>query len=238
MGRGGLHAAVVGRLLDIPRVYVPRLGGVFCALGMLNSDIRHDFVRSYVQSAAQAEPRTIDDNMDELFGEVRTVLDREGFRGADTYFEREIDLRYEEQQWDVRVRLPATGQWDWSGVRSDFEKEYDRLFGHVQPEAPLEVVKLRVTGYGRISIPHQAEGRTADNPPEPYETRPVYLEPENDGRETPIYRGQDLFSGHALRGPLIIEEATTTILVGPHDHLTVDRAGNYVIDLPKEDPTS
>jgi N-methylhydantoinase A len=237
-GAGGLHVAVVGRLLEIPRVYVPRLGGVFCALGMLNSDIRHDVVRSYIQSTAQAVPHTIDDNMDELLEEVRAVLDREGFRGEDAYFEREIDLRYEEQQWDVRVRLPATGQWDWSSVRSDFEKEYDRLFGHVQPEAPLEVVKLRLTGYGRISIPQPAEGRTADHPPEPYEIRPVYMDPENDERETPIYRGQDLFFGHALQGPLIIEEETTTILVGPRDRLSVDRAGNYMIDLRKENSTS
>ena len=174
--------------------------------------------------------------MDELLGEVRAVLDREGFRDDDAYFEREIDLRYQGQQWDVRVRLPAAGQWDWSSVQADFEREYDRLFGHVQPQSPLEIVKLRVTGSGRLSIPRGgATGRRAETPPEPYETRRVYLDPETGEREIPIYRGREMLPGHVIEGPLIVEEATTTILVGPHDRLSVDNAGNYAVELPRKD---
>jgi N-methylhydantoinase A len=52
--------------------------------------------------------------------------------------------------------------------------------------------------------------------------------------EVPIYRGNQLAPGHGFTGPAIVEEQTTTVLIGAGDALTVDAAGNFVIDLARE----
>ena len=46
---------------------------------------------------------------------------------------------------------------------------------------------------------------------------------------TPVYRGVDLLPGHRLDGPLLVEEQTTTVVVGPQDRLEVLASGDLFI---------
>ncbi len=47
-GAGPMHGAGIGRLLGCREVYVPRLSGVYCALGILHTDVRHDYVQVHL----------------------------------------------------------------------------------------------------------------------------------------------------------------------------------------------
>ncbi|MCK4449823.1 MAG: hypothetical protein KAX26_04445 [Anaerolineae bacterium] len=49
--------------------------------------------------------------------------------------------------------------------------------------------------------------------------------------DTPIYDGSKLQAGNRIKGPAIIEEVTTTIIVCPNDLAKVDRLGNVVIEV-------
>ena len=229
-GAGALHIAEVARGLGCRRAYVPRVAGVFCALGMLNSDVRHDFVRSRLTQVEGTDPAGITRDFEALEASAKATLARERFADKDIDFERELDLRYRGQQWDVRVRLPA-GAFLWSDVRREFEAEYARLFGHTQPGAPLEVVNLRLAAFGRLRKPALKARASSSAPAVPRETRKVWLVGENVWRDVPIYTGAALFAGHALQGPLVVEEETTTILLSATDKLVVDAAGNYLIDI-------
>ena len=73
-----------------------------------------------------------------------------------------------------------------------------------------------------------------DKPVAPIETRPVYAESVGEFLDTPVYRGADLHHGQSFAGPAIIEEATTTILVGPEDHVSIDALNNYLINFGTE----
>jgi N-methylhydantoinase A len=234
-GAGGLHGAAVGRALGCRTVYVPRLAGVLCAFGMLNSDVRHDYVRSWVRLLADAEPAEVEARFADLAETARRTLEREGFARGRTRIERELDLRYRDQQWDVRVRLAPEATPDWARVRADFERAYERLYGHLQPETPIEIVKLRLIGFGLLPERPIAFLDPVSGAPEPVERRPVYIDETWRVRETPIYSGADLRPGHRLAGPLVVEEATTTILAGRGDVLEVDRAGNYLIRIGDRD---
>ena len=229
-GAGGLHGAAVGRMLGCHKVCVPRLAGVLCALGMLNSDVRHDYVRAFRRPLQDADAREIDELFARMIDEARAALRREGFGENDTRFEREFDLCYHDQQWDIRVRL-ADGALHLPSVRRDFEDQYDRLYGHRQPETAVEIVKLRLTGFGAIQPPATAIYASATAEPVPVEHRPVYADEEWKARDMPIYSGRDLKPGHRVPGPLVVEEETTTVFVGPHDRLEIDAAGNYLIVL-------
>jgi N-methylhydantoinase A len=64
----------------------------------------------------------------------------------------------------------------------------------------------------------------------------VHLDERRGRGLVPVYRGAALRPGHRLRGPLLVEEQTTTIFVGADDTLEVDAAGDYLIHLRKAAP--
>ena len=229
-GAGPLHGVTIGRLLGCPRVYIPRLAGVFCALGMLNSEVRHDYVRVHLARLDTADK----ERMEAIFGELekqgRETLAAEGFAPRETRLLRALDLRYIGQQWEINVPL-ASGPFDMSAIRRDFEGQHERMFGHIQPGGIIEITMLRVTGEGSLPPLTPASAESVAEMAEPAERRPVWVD-ETTGRvEVPVYEGDNLRPGSRIVGPAIINEQTTTTLIGIGDRLLVDAADNFVIDL-------
>jgi N-methylhydantoinase A len=230
-GAGPMHGSPVARMLGCRRVYVPRQAGAFCALGMLYSDIRQDFMRVHLAELLDCDMAALRNAYDGLIAEARRTLDEEGLSGAAARIEREMDLRYRGQQWSVRVPVSGEGDVDVGAVKSAFEAEHDRLYGHVQPMSVIEITQLRVVARGVLSPPTPAHPDPAATPANPFETRPVYLDARTGWAQTRVYRGTDLTAGHEIAGPTLIEEQTTTVLVGAGDTLRVDASGNFEIEL-------
>src|SRR5207244_2008266 len=59
-GAGPLHANALARDLDIPTVLTPPSPGIASALGMLMTDIKHEFVTTRRQVLAQLQPAALD----------------------------------------------------------------------------------------------------------------------------------------------------------------------------------
>ena len=47
-GAGPMHGAEVARALGCKRALLPRAAGAFCALGMLQSDVRQDYLQVFL----------------------------------------------------------------------------------------------------------------------------------------------------------------------------------------------
>jgi N-methylhydantoinase A len=230
-GAGPLHGPSTARLLGSPTLYVPRLAGVFCAFGMCNSDLRHDYVRSWLQDLdANAVPR--DDKLECAFGEMqakaREVLNREGFSGSKAVLQRAYDLRYFGQQWTVAVECPSTNV---SIIRDAFEEMYQRLFGYVQAAGAIEIVNLRLAAIGKLDPLEVAKAPGARSEPVPHSRRAVWIDKSVGFIDTPVYDGTALTPRQTLIGPAVVEEATTTLLIGVGDTLTMTDAGNYHIAI-------
>jgi len=230
-GAGPMHGASVGRLLGCAKVYIPRLSGAFCAIGMLHSNVRHDLVRVTFAPLDDADPDQLDRRFAEMEADARDMLAADGFDEAASGFARALDLRYRGQQWDVRVPLDD-GRFHADRVRAAFEAEHERLFGHHQPGGHIEITKLRLAAIGRLPPLRPAAAPAATGAPEPLERRPVWIDAATGWREVAVYAGSGLRAGHRLPGPLIVEEETTTLMIGTGDTIEVDAAGNYVVHLP------
>ena len=231
-GAGPMHGASVGRRLGARAVYIPRQAGAFCAIGMQHADVRRDFVHVVMRELNGEAMEAIADGYLRLETQALEALQNEGFDKKDTEFGYELDLHYEGQQWDVGVALKPDATLD--EIRASFEAEYDRQFGHTNPESRINVAKLRVVGIGKLPLLEDPKFDAVDTTPEPIETRPVYAESAGEFLETPVYRGTDLHYGQGFGGPAIIEEATTTILMGPGDRVAVDALNNYIITFEGE----
>ncbi len=124
------------------------------------------------------------------------------------------------------------GAFDPVAVRRAFEREHDRQFGHIQPAGAMEITSLRVLGRGLFQPIAPRQPAPAETAPTPTEVRPVYLDERHGWSEAPVFDGARLRPGHRVDGPLLVQEQTTTVLVGAGEQLGVDAADNFVIDLP------
>jgi N-methylhydantoinase A len=227
-GAGALHAVPVARELGCPNVYIPRLAGVFCAFGMCRTDIREDFLETWLKPLDEEARDAIEHSFGELASLARIRLAASGFSSSDLTFERAFDLRYFGQQWSLQVPMK---DWDVTSIRADFEARHQRQFGHHQPNGKIEIVHLRLVGIARLSRAERLDFRITNNPPVPYEQRSVYLDTRSDFRMLPIYDGNLMRPGQALEGPALIEESNTTILIGMGDRLEIDVSNNFLIHV-------
>jgi N-methylhydantoinase A len=235
-GAGPLHGPATARALGVRRVYVPRLAGVFCALGMCNADIRQDHVRSWLAELDDpADPAlgALGDAVATMRRQAEEALARQGFTGAAAATEISVDLRYPGQQWPITVHCPELMP---SAIRAAFERDYRQLYGYVQEGARIETVNLRVAGIGRVPPLALRPPPGAEAPPRAVATRSVWIGPETGRADTAVYDGAALRPGHRVAGPAIVEEATTTLIVGADDTLTVTGAGNYLIEIGGTEP--
>ena len=228
-GAGPMHGATVGRALGCRRVYVPRHAGAFCALGMLESDIRHDLYRVFDGPLTNEELA----GLQSLFADLKESALAEFSNESDL---KDLDLRfaldlvYKGQMRSVQV--PCTpGADDTDALKKIFETEHRRLYGHIKPITPIRISALRAIAAmpaPGLSVPKFEEQKSA---PEASLTRRVFLDRKHGWQDIPVYRGDDLGAGQKLQGPLIIEEETTTLFAGPDDRVHVDPARNYLIEL-------
>ena len=132
--------------------------------------------------------------------------------------------------WSIQIELPE-GVFDPVATRQSFDADHQRQFGHTQPGGTIEITGLRVTALGLIERTAPKARASVKNSPTPIAERRVSTDQKNDWAVTPVYSGADLTPGFEKSGPLLIEELTTTVYVGPNDRLIVDHGDNFVIDL-------
>lgn len=228
-GAGPMHGTSVARALGCTRVYVPRVAGAFCALGMLHTDVRQDWVRVFAGEVDGVVSEALALPFGEMEAEARRMLRAEGFAPERQRIVRALDLRYPGQQSSLRVEID--GRFDPRAVRAGFEAQHQRLFGHIQPAGRIAIVGLRVAGVGEVEALDPRSPPPGDAPPAAAGTRRTWVDGTHGWMEATVYAGAVLWPGHRLAGPLIVEEATTTVFVGARDTLTVDAAGNFDIAL-------
>ncbi|WP_170964440.1 hydantoinase/oxoprolinase family protein [Natronomonas salsuginis] len=229
-GAGPVHACNVAAELEIDEVVFPNRPGVLSALGLLVSDIRHEHVRSLVETVDRVDPGEIEAGIDELIERADSELESEGVATSDRAFEVSFDAMYEGQAHYLNVPYPnrtVTGA-DLDELAAAFESAHDHQYGFVDDRNPIELVNLRVTAVGSTPTPPATEtGSTTARTPTPVGHREVVLGAD-ERVETAYYDRNDLEAGHEIEGSAVVESDNTTIWLPPAFDGTVDGYGNLV----------
>ncbi len=235
-GAGPLHASAVAGELGIRHVVIPRVPGVFSSFGMLFSDLRYDYVRTWFTRLDDAPFDQIEAVYGELEDQGRAAIAATTVNASEITVARAADMRYVGQEHAVTVDLPmavfASG--DREAIKTYFDDMHELRYGTSAPAERAEIVSLRSTVTGIMAKPPLE--RVADGGAEPDEaaftgTRSAYFTEIGAFADTPTYDREALKAGNRIAGPALIEEHASTTVLLPGDAMTVDTFGNLVIEV-------
>jgi N-methylhydantoinase A len=236
-GAGPAYAVEMARVLGMQRVLVPMHPGLFCSIGLLAGDVQYDEVRTYTQ-ADRLDPAAVDAMFNEMGLAIATTLERNGHGHQRVELARYADVHYAGQSSELRVPMSpgSVGEGDLQKLRSDFDAEHERTYGHRGDGQRMEIAALRVratvqTGdvdrerlFAEAASPQGAvrsEGRGS---------RQAYFGAQHGVLETPIVDRHEL-GAQPLGGPLIIEEMDATTVIPPGATAVRDNFGNILIEV-------
>jgi N-methylhydantoinase A len=227
-GAGPLHAARIAKELGMAGVVVPLYPGVYSAMGLLMSDVKHDYIRSKLSPLAKVNEAQVAKVFNELQVHALRDLKAENFRDDQVGVERALDMRYAGQGYEITV--PCDENLNLVALRRQFDDSHKQMFGHTAPEEPVEIVSYRLRGIGRVppvKLPsYRAQGIALKEALR--ETRKARF--GGVTVDCPVYQRDRLDVGHRFDGPAIIDQLDATTVIPPGHSARVDEFKNILIN--------
>jgi len=232
-GAGPVHANRLAAELDMPTALIPMSPGTTSAMGLLVTDIKHDYSVALIQRVDQLDLEAGKTSFGDLKTQGEMALRREGVSQEEMTFVYEADMRYVGQSYELTIPLPdgELGATDLPGILSKFHSEHERSYGFQASEEPVEFVALRLTAIGKIVRPKMREipQNGQDVSLALKEPRPAYFAEVGGFVDCSIYDRYKLEPGHEIQGPAIVEEVDSTTVIHPGYRAVADKFGNLFL---------
>jgi len=230
-GAGSLHALEMAEDLQILKVIVPLIPGATSAWGLLMSDFRHDFTRTYFRRVGELDLAHLNMVYYQMETEALSKMKEEKVAGKDTFLVRTAKVRYFGQGYEIEVVLPggeitpaALAQ-----VQQSFHQAHEDCYGYQLPEAETALVNIGVSAIGKLPRPELATYpiQYPDASQAVKRRRRVFM--HGDYKKAIIYDRYQLEPGNVFFGPAIVEQSDTTTLIWEGQKCEVDRYKNLII---------
>ena len=232
-GAGPMHATALARELGIPEVIVPARPGITNALGCVVADMKHDFVRT-----VNSPLNNVD--MDEIIGILKAqskegteLIQKEPVSVEEIKVVHSFDMQFVGQTHILNVFL-STYDLSHQVVQSAFDEAYYGRFRVRLPEIRAQIVNVKTTVMGRrtgicLDGLIDASGRVESLEMAQNGARPVWF--NGDWQNTKIFNREALPLSAKIKGPAILEQMDTMVLIEPGDEAISDKNGNILISL-------
>ena len=187
-------------------VVVPLYPGVYSAMGLLMSDVKHDYIRSKLSPLAKVN----EDGSSPRYSPSLQAQAMRDLQGGE--FPRRSDRHRTRARHALRRARatrspsPAHDGLDLAALRRTFDDSHKQMFGHTAPEEPVEIVSYRLRGIGRVppvTLPsYRPQGLALKDALR--ETRKARF----DGvtLDCPVYQRDRLDVGVRFDGPAIVDQ--------------------------------
>jgi N-methylhydantoinase A len=234
-GGGALHALELAEELRIPRVIIPTHAAVFSAWGMLLTDIRRDYTLTALCTLGPDVAATLGRQFAEMQQRARQDFAATGMNEAEMTFAHFADLRYVGQEHTVKVPvdLAALGQRDGvAALAGRFHADHETRYTYRLPAAGIEVVNYHLVASVHVvkPKPQLRPAGTAQVGDTLLGRRQVFFEHHGE-LSAAVHDGARLEPGMQLRGPAVVQDAASSLVLPPRHSLSVDSYGNFIIDL-------
>jgi N-methylhydantoinase A len=218
-GAGPLHAAAMADDLEMPRIVVPRAGGVLSALGLVSAGRRRDRARTVLIGGDALTQERVESEIAQVQAEALKGLATESAEAR-----AELGLRYRGQSFELRVTAPSPCSPEF--LREAFEQEHERRYGYRDPELAIELVTIAVAAVAAApELGLEARGHGAN---ELVQSERVAT---FGGEALParVLRGEP-DAGTRAEGPCIFELPETTLVLPPGWSAVVDADGTIICE--------
>ena len=238
VGAGGATAAHITFLageMGIDTVILPKLASGLCAFGQIISDVKYNYMATSplrLEGSAYASINRLFEQIEEQ-GVKHLVAD--GFAKSAIRIERSLDMRYVGQVHECTVEIGNFGNdaRALEKVKNAFHKRHEELYTYSEPHNAVEVVNIESTLYGHVDKPQPPRVKKgAPAAKAVVGRRKAIFAADGKLVNTPVYDGSKLGAGATIKGPSIIEEVTTTIVIEPKWSARLD-AQRFVRDHPE-----
>jgi len=234
-GAGPLHAAAIVRQVGIGQVIIPPAPGLTSALGLLATDLRHDFTRQIMRPLRGLNPATVTTAIAEMREEAIVLLRQESVPEADMHFRPVVDLRYIGQSFNLGLSLldgPVTAV-ALQEVAAQFHAAHKEAYGFASEGEPLMMVAIHLIATGAVARPAIAPAAPggADAAEALKSRRKVHFREAGGRVDCAIYDRVRLRAGNIIAGPAIIEQMDTTTLVPPGAEIRSDASGVLIMTV-------
>ncbi|HLC25843.1 MAG TPA: hydantoinase/oxoprolinase family protein [bacterium] len=241
-GAGPLHAVAIASELSISRVVIPPAPGNFSALGMLFTQLRHDYVRTcFHPSFANTDLGQIESVFRDMQKEAERTLGAEGAIQGTLHVTRTLDLRYRGQEYTLPIQLPEgpLNEEKRRTIRELFDAHHQARYRHHAKAEDIQIVNARISAVGKVSQDEVAQldrigelsfrssrPRAVDGP----KFRRVCFELSTGFSPCPVYDRETLNPNQQIPGPALIDEATSTTVIPPGWDAKVGAGGCLIIE--------
>ncbi|UPY35667.1 hydantoinase/oxoprolinase family protein [Sediminicoccus sp. KRV36] len=233
-GGGPVHGYHLARKLGIRRIIVPPEAGVASALGLLTAPPRVDRVATLGRRLLAWKAAELEAAFGELEADARAVLARGGWADDAPAPERVVDARCVGQGAHMPVTLPPapwpSGDAALHGMITEaFTAAYQERFRRPPPAVAIDLVHARVvlrgasTGLALPGAKRSWEG--------PAVTHQREVLAGGISATADIYSRGGLRPGFSASGPALVEEAGSTLVIGPGGRFSVLESGNILVEV-------
>jgi len=214
-GAGAQHACSIAKSLGIKRILIHRYASILSAYGLSLADVVFDVQEPAAVTFSPTALPDLQKRFATLEAKCKTELVRQGFADEMIQVEYLLNLRYSGTDTSLMILKPL------HDFKFDdaFVAQYKQEFGFTLPDRDIIVDDVRVRGIGKTT--HEKALSVYDElsslklvPVDPnlvMTTTNAYF--EGGRRPTPVYDLETLGPGSQLRGPAIIVEPNSVIVV-------------------------
>jgi N-methylhydantoinase A len=232
-GAGPLHASDLALELGVPKVLVPARPGITNAVGCSVADVRHDFVRTVNKSLSEVDMGDISAIFLEQERNGKETIEGEKIAVEEIKVLRDIDMQFQGQTHILTIEVDSSSV-SRDALHDKFAKAYwDRFSVSLEEIRPM-VVNVHTAVIGKrkpIALKDLLDSDTQSKTPEAAQTGERNVWFEGNPEKTMIYQREALPMGVTIRGPAVIEQLDTTLIINPTDSFVVDSFGNIVLTI-------
>jgi N-methylhydantoinase A len=231
-GGGPVHGGALTLELDLARMIVPEAPGVLSAFGLLVSDVELEQVATLSGRAAQIDDEQVAGALAELERRGAEQMRSDGVPLDRVLVRRLAEVRYAGQSYELAVPMASDGSAGLTeSVAAAFHDLHERVYGHSDRAAPIEIVAVRTVHSLPVSEPRlQPPGAGESIAAAQVDARPAWFEAAGGYVETPRYDRARLPVDAEIAGPAVLEQSDTTVVVHPGQRARVDASGALVVE--------
>ena len=232
-GAGPLHAGMLARSVGIPRVLVPLYPGLNCALGMLQTSVRHSYLRSEIGSLQRIAANRVNELFDALEAQAMREASEEGFSPSQVKISRLLDLRYPHQGYSLCVSCPAPfDEAARISVKRAFDALHQSVYAQSAPNENADIVTFRLQSeiaVPRLSLPHLPHTNGSAERAIKGQRR-LYDMAQQKFERVNVWDRASLRADDRFEGPAVIEQFDSTTIALAGQTVSVEANGTLVIE--------